>query len=150
MPTPRHGLRHHPHLAAGLKHGGYTTMPEDLSSCAPVLLGPAWVTPKSPAQRGTAGPYPPGAGKPQGKSLSPYPLLRAWVTIALLRACFPGTHKSTQWHRCPRVGSLVCRTMLLAPCTMDSVTPSYLSVANSSHILFTQQCYATKKQCFIP
>ena len=24
----------------------------------------------------------------QGKSLSPHPLLRAWATIALLRACF--------------------------------------------------------------
>ena len=29
-----------------------------------------------------------------GKILSPYPLLRAWAASALLRACFPGTHKA--------------------------------------------------------
>ena len=29
-----------------------------------------------------------------GKIFSPHPLLRAWVTNALLRACFPGTHEA--------------------------------------------------------
>ena len=29
-----------------------------------------------------------------GKILSPHPLLRAWAASALLRACFPGTHKA--------------------------------------------------------
>ena len=29
-----------------------------------------------------------------GKILSPHPLLRAWAANALLRACFPGTHKA--------------------------------------------------------
>ena len=41
-------------------------------SGTPVLPGSVWVTPKGPA-RSTAGPYPPEAGKVQGKSLSPAP-----------------------------------------------------------------------------
>ena len=32
-PLPGHGLRHLPHLAAGLRLGGYATQPEDFSSC---------------------------------------------------------------------------------------------------------------------
>ena len=32
---PGHGHRHHTHLAAGLRRGGYTTTPEDFSSCNP-------------------------------------------------------------------------------------------------------------------
>ena len=38
----------------------------------------------------------------QGKSLSPRPPLRAWETIALPRAFFPGTPDGTQWHRCQK------------------------------------------------
>ena len=33
VPNPGHGLRLHPHLAAGLRRCGYTTAPEDFSSC---------------------------------------------------------------------------------------------------------------------
>ena len=33
MPNPGHGLRHLPHLAAGLRLGGYATQLEDFSAC---------------------------------------------------------------------------------------------------------------------
>ena len=32
--------------------------------------------------------------------VSPHAPRRAWVTIALRRACFSGTPEGTQWHRC--------------------------------------------------
>ena len=87
-------------MAVGLSHGGYAATTEDYSSGNPVLPGSVWVIPEGPRTEGTAGPYPPGAGKLQGKSLSPLPPLRAWETIALPRACFPGTPDGSQWHRC--------------------------------------------------
>ena len=87
-------------MAVGLSHSGYATTTEDLSSGNPVLPGSVWVIPEGPRTEGTAGPYPPGAGKLQGKSLSPRPPLRAWETIALPSACFPGTPDGTQGHRC--------------------------------------------------
>ena len=34
MPNPGHGHRHLPHLAAGLRLGGYATQPEDFSACS--------------------------------------------------------------------------------------------------------------------
>ena len=38
-----------------------------LSSGNPVLPGSIWVSPEGPRTEGTAGPYPPGAGKLQGR-----------------------------------------------------------------------------------
>ena len=34
VPNPGHGHRHLPHLAAGLRLGGYATQPEDISACS--------------------------------------------------------------------------------------------------------------------
>ena len=65
--------RHPSTLAAGLSRDGYTTSTEDFSSGNPVLPGSVWVTPKGPARRGTAGPYPPGAGKTPGQESLPTP-----------------------------------------------------------------------------
>ena len=89
-------------MAVGLSHGGYATTTEDLSSGNPVLPGSVWVIPEGPRTEGTAGPYPPGAGKLQGKSLSPRPPLRAWETIALPRACFPGTPNNDTTNHDPK------------------------------------------------
>ena len=109
-------------MAVGLSHGGYATTTEDLSSGNPVLPGSVWVIPEGPRTEGTAGPYPPGAGKLQGKSLSPRPPLRAWETIALPGACFSAPPDGTQWcfhgFRCFLV--LVC-VFLLIECLCASV-----------------------------
>ena len=54
-------------MAAGLSRGGYAATTEDFSSGNPVLPGSDWIVPEGPRTEGTAGPYPPGAGKLQGK-----------------------------------------------------------------------------------
>ena len=106
--TQETAARHPTTMAVGLSQGGYTTPAKDFSSGDPVLPGSHWVTSRGPALRSTAGPYPPEAGTPQGKILSPHPQLRAWGTTALQRACFPGTPESTQRHRCPQQLTLQC------------------------------------------
>ena len=78
--------------------------PGDFSSSDLVLPGPVWVTPKGPAQGGTAGPHPTWRRRsPQGWISPTRPPRRPWVTISQHEPVFLGRHKDTQWKQVPYV-----------------------------------------------